>query len=73
LEEIRPWSRHHSRQIASGKVIEKSSAAEAILHHLTYKVALNKASLMKAEHHERLKSKPRPRCGRQLVFASGYF
>jgi hypothetical protein len=40
LEGIRPWSRHHSRQVASGGVIEKSSAVEAILHHLCYDVGV---------------------------------
>ena len=40
LEEIRPWSRNHARQIASGGVIEKSSAVEAILHHLCYDVGI---------------------------------
>lgn len=40
LGEIRPWSRHHSRQVASGGIIEKSSAVEAILHHLCYDVGI---------------------------------
>lgn len=40
LEEIRPWSRQHVRQIASGGVIEKSSAVEAILHHLCFDVGV---------------------------------
>jgi hypothetical protein len=40
LEEIQPWSRHHARQIASGGVIEKSSAVEAVLHHLCYDVGI---------------------------------
>jgi hypothetical protein len=40
LEEIRPWSRNHARQVASGGVIEKSSAVEAILHHLCYDVGV---------------------------------
>ena len=40
LEEIQPWSRRHARQIASGGVIEKSSAVEAVLHHLCYDVGV---------------------------------
>lgn len=40
LDEIRQWSRHHSRQIAAGGVIEKSSAVEAVLHHLCFDVGI---------------------------------
>ena len=40
LEEIGQWSREHRRQIASGGVIEKSSAVEAVLHHLCYDVGI---------------------------------
>jgi hypothetical protein len=38
--EVVQWSRHHVRQVASGGVIEKSSAVEAILHHLCYDVGI---------------------------------
>jgi hypothetical protein len=34
------WSRLHVRQVASGGVIEKCSAVEAILHHLCYDVGI---------------------------------
>ena len=38
--ELRQWSRQNSRPIGSGDVIEKSSAVEAILHHLCYDVGI---------------------------------
>jgi hypothetical protein len=37
---VQQWSRLHVRQVASGGVIEKSSAVEAILHHLCYDVGI---------------------------------
>lgn len=40
LEEIRPWSRQNRRQVAYGGIIEKSSAVEAVLHHLCYDVGI---------------------------------
>ncbi len=38
--ELRPWSRNNARQIGSGGIIEKSSAVEAILHHLCFDVGI---------------------------------
>ena len=38
--ELQPWSRNHSRQVGFGGIIEKSSAVEAILHHLCYDVGI---------------------------------
>lgn len=38
--ELRQWSRNHARQVGSGEIIEKSSAVEAILHHLCYDVGI---------------------------------
>lgn len=38
--ELQQWSRHHVRQVAVGGIIEKSSAVEAILHHLCYDVGI---------------------------------
>jgi hypothetical protein len=38
--ELGQWSRHHHRQFGSGGVIEKSSAVEALLHHLCYDVGI---------------------------------
>ncbi len=40
LEEIVQWSRQICRQSASGGIIEKSSAVEAVLHHLCYDVGI---------------------------------
>ena len=39
-DELRQWSRNHARQVGSGGIIEKSSAVEAILHHLCYDVGI---------------------------------
>jgi hypothetical protein len=38
--ELQQWSRNHARQVGSGGIIEKSSAVEAILHHLCYDVGI---------------------------------
>lgn len=38
--DLQQWTRNHARQVASGEIIEKSSAVEAILHHLCYDVGI---------------------------------
>jgi len=62
-EELRPWSRQNTRPIGSGGVIEKSSAVEAILHHLCYDVGI--------EPHGADEPAPAPGFGEEQAPASG--
>jgi hypothetical protein len=61
--EVAQWSRHHVRQVASGGVIEKSSAVEAILHHLCYDVGI--------EPHGDDEPAPAPNAGEEQAPAPG--
>ena len=63
LEEIGPWSRQHRRQVASGGILEKSSAVEAVLHHLCYDVGI--------EPHGDDEPAPAPNAGEEQAPAPG--
>ncbi len=62
-EDIVQWSRQHIRQVASGGVIEKSGAVEAILHHLCYDVGI--------EPHGADEPAPAPNVGEEQAPAPG--